>query len=176
MSDSIKYSSKSGQLSPGQSVSMTISTIPCQNGSFTFNAQRADDKTAASPVIVAWRCIPPKVKPQRLDFHYQSFTLNISDVNAFLNSDSQDDDIRQQVENTAILRGKQVGLAIVYGGAPDTTLISQAQQVAQKIYSVLGSINQYSFDAFAQSSFYVPLYTLGNTENEVQVDVYFFTQ
>ncbi len=77
------------------------------------------------------------------------------------------------VENAAILHRKQVGLTIVYGRVPDPTFISQAQQVAQKIYSILGSINQRGFNAFAQSAFYKPLYTLSNTvtENEVQVDV-----
>ncbi len=142
---------------------------------FTFSAQRTSDKTAATPVIVAFHCIPPQIKPERLDFHYKSFTLNINDVNAFLSGSSQDNDIKQQVKNTSILQGKSVGLAIVYGGAPDVGSISQAQQVAQKIYSILGTINQDGFTVFDRSSFYVPLYTLGNSSNLVNVDVYFFT-
>ncbi len=175
ISDGIQYSHKSGTLSPGQSITMTISAMPCQNGSFTFSAQRTSDKTAATPVIVAFHCIPPQIKPERLDFHYKSFTLNINDVNAFLSGSSQDNDIKQQVKNTSILQGKSVGLAIVYGGAPDVGSISQAQQVAQKIYSILGTINQDGFTVFDRSSFYVPLYTLGNSSNLVNVDVYFFT-
>ncbi len=175
ISDSIQYSSKKGTLSPGQSITMTISALPCQNGSFTFNAQRASDKTAASPVIVSFHCIPPQVKPERLNFAYQTFTLNVNDVNAFLSGNSQDDDIKQQIKNTTILRGKSVGLAIVYGGAPDVGSIGQAQQVARKIYNILRGINQDGFTAFDRSSFYVPLYTLGNSSNQVSVDVYFFT-
>src|SRR6185312_13130984 len=120
ISDTIKYSISTGKLSPGQSITMTISAIPCQNGSFTFNAQRGSDKTPASPVIVAWHCIPPQIKPERLDFNYKRFPLTVSNVSAFLSGSSQDNDIKHQIENTSILQGKSVGLAIVYGGAPDT--------------------------------------------------------
>jgi hypothetical protein len=176
ISDTIQYSNKSGTLSPGQSIKLTISALPCQNGSFTFNAQRATDKTVTAPVVVAFHCIPPQIKPERLNFAYQTFTLNINDVNAFLNGNGQNNDIKQQIESTAVLQGKSVGLAIVYGGAPDVGSINQAQQVAQKIYSILRTINQDGFTAFDRSSFYVPLYTLGNPSNLVSVDVYFFTR
>jgi hypothetical protein len=176
ISDTIKYSITTGKLSPGQSIAMTISAIPCQNGSFTFNAQRASDKTPASPVIVAWHCTPPKIKPERLDFNYKSFKLTVSDVNAFLSGSSLDNDIKQQIESTPILQGKSVGLAIVYGGAPDSGSVSQAQAIATKIYSILGNLGQNGFHVFDRSSFYVPLFTLNASQNLVQVDVYFFTR
>lgn len=171
----IKYSVPSDDfsLSPGKSVQLTISAIPCQNGSFTFNATRTSDKTPVSPVIVSWHCVPVAVKPERLDFNYQRFSLSISDVNAFVNGNSLDDNVRQQVKDTQILQGKNVGLAIVYGGTPDTVYISQAQAVATKVYSILGSLTQYNFSAFARSSYYVPLYTLGPPQSRVDVDVYF---
>jgi hypothetical protein len=175
ISDTIKYSINTGKLSPGQSVTMTISAIPCQNGSFTFNALRASDNTLASPVIVSWHCIPPKIKPERLDFNYKSFTITVNDVNAFLSGSSQDEDIKQQIMNTAILQGKSVGLAIAYDGAPDTGYIGQAQQVSQKIYSILGNLSQDGFHVFDRSSFYVPLYVLNASQNSVHIDVYFFT-
>lgn len=176
ISNAIKYSINTGKLSPGQSITMTISAIPCQNGSFTFNALRASDKTPASPVIVAWHCIPPKIKPERLDFNYKSFSLIVSNVSAFLSGNSQDNDIKRQIESTAILRGQSVGLAIVYGGAPDTSSVSQAQAVATKIYSIMGNLGQDGFHVFDRSSFYVPLFTLDASENSVKVDVYFFTR
>jgi len=176
ISDTIKYSLTTGTLSPGQSVIMTISAIPCQNGSFTFNALRASDKTPASPVIVSWHCSPPHVKPERLDFSYKSFTINVSNVSAFLSGSSQDNDVKQQIINTSILRGKNVGLAVAYGGAPDQGTIGQAQQVARKIYSILGSLGQNGFHTFDRSSFYVPLYVLGAAQGTVQIDVYFFTR
>ena len=176
MSDTIKYSINTGKLSPSQSVIMTMSAIPCQNGSFTFNALRASDKTPASPVIVSWHCVPPHAKPERLDFNYKSFIITVNDVNAFLRGSSQDENIRQQIVNTAILQGKSVGLAIVYGGAPDSGSIPQAQNVSKKIYSILGNLGQNGFHVFDRSSYYVPLYTLGKAQSFVQVDVYFFTR
>ncbi len=176
ISNTIKYSMTTGTLSPGQSVIMTFSAIPCQNGSFTFNALRASDKTPTSPVIVSWHCVPPNVKPERLDFSYKSFTINVSNVSAFLGGSSQDNDVKQQIMNTSILRGKNVGLAIAYGGAPDQGSIGQAQKVARKIYSILGSLGQNGFHAFDRSSFYVPLYALYSAQGTVQIDVYFFTR
>ena len=175
ISNAIKYSISTGKLSPGHSVVMTISAIPCQNGSFTFNAVRGSDKTPASPVIVAWHCLPPKIKPERLDFNYKTFPLTVSDVNALLGGTSQDNDIKHQIEKTSILQGKSVGLAIVYDGAPDAGSVSQAQAVATKIYGILGNLSQDGFHVFDRSSFYVPLFTLGVSENSVKVDVYFFT-
>jgi hypothetical protein len=174
ISNTIVYSKAGGTLSPGQSLQITISSVPCQNGSFTFSAQRSSDHTSASPVVVSWHCIPPQVKPERLDFNYKSFSLTINDVNAFLGGNSQDDTIKQQVMQEQILRGKSVGLAIVYGGAPGDGQISQAQQVASKVYSLLNNLGQSGFAAFQRSSYYVPLYTLGASQNSVQVDVYFF--
>ncbi len=176
ISNAIKYSMTNGTLSPGQSVILTISAIPCQNGSFTFNALRASDKTPASPVIVSWQCVPPNVKPERLDFSYKKFTINVSNVSAFLSGSSQDNDVKQQIMSASILRGKSVGLAIVYGGAPDTSSITQAQNVAQKIYSILGSLGQNGFHAFDRSSYYVPLYALNTAQRSVEIDVYFFTR
>jgi hypothetical protein len=174
MGDAIRYSPRSGELSPGQKMSMSISDIPCHNGSFTFSGQRVNDKTAAQPVIVSWRCIPPVVEPERLDLKYQSFTLKIKDINAFLNSSSQDSDIKQQVKDTALLQGKRVGIAIVYGGAPDTGFIEQAKKISGKVYRLLGDINQGDFHVFGKSAFYEELYTLGVSQSVVQVDVYFF--
>jgi hypothetical protein len=175
ISDTIAYSHKIGTLSPGQTTTVEIAALPCQNGSFTFTAHRISDNLAALPVVVSWRCVPPQIKPERLNFRYQSFKIHINDVNAFMSGNSQDNDIRQQIEGQSILSGNSVGLAIVYGGAPDQGSIQQAQDIARKIYNTLGSISQNGFHAFDRASFYVPLYNLGNSLNEVDIDVYFFT-
>lgn len=174
ISDSIHYSINSGTLSPGQAVPVTISAIPCQNGSFTFSAVRQSDKTHTTPIIVSWHCTPPKTKPERLDLRYQRFMLTVNDVGAFLNGTSEDSDIKQQIRSKAILRGRSVGIAIVYGGAPTTDNIAQAQQVANKVYSILTSLGQEGF-VFQRAVNYEPLYTLRNPQSEVDVDVFFFT-
>ncbi len=181
MSEKVQYSiqPQDRKLSPGQRpVYLTISLIPCQNGSFTFTAYRLDGKikTQVVPVNVIWHCVPPQQKPERLDFNYQTFNLTIQNANTFLTGNSLDSDVKQQIMKQPILREKSVGLAVVYGGAPDVNTIPQAQQVASKVYSLLGSLTQTGFTTFQRSSYYKPLYTLGNNTSNVQVDVYFFTR
>lgn len=47
----VSFNPSSGTLSPGQSATITISSIPCQQGSFTFNGSGG-----ASAVSVSWTC------------------------------------------------------------------------------------------------------------------------
>ncbi len=186
--DSIKYTidnqaTTSGRLSPGQQKTLTISAIPCQNGSFTFQAKPADgSNTSINSRTVMLKCKTPK---ERLDFNYQTFQLTVNDVNALLSGNSQDQNIKQQIMNIPGIRNKSVGLAAVYDGARNDDQIQQAQQVAQKIYSIMGSMGRDGFHSFDRSSFYRsnafdsvsrrPLYNLGDPPEKVQVDVYFFT-
>ena len=137
--NTIQYSPVSGKLSPGRSITIKMSGIPCENSQFTFSAVRDNDNVSAVPAIVSLRC------KERLDFNRQSFQLVVHDINALISSDTQDDDIRQQVRSQSILRGHSVGLAIVYGGAFDTSGIGQAQAVANKVYAILKSLGQQNF-------------------------------
>src|SRR5205807_1518169 len=56
----------SGTISPGSPQTVTLGSIPCQNGTFTFSGQ-----TGVSAVKVAWSCTPPppvlSVSPTSLD-------------------------------------------------------------------------------------------------------------
>jgi hypothetical protein len=178
ISDGIKYTInnqpvKGGRLSHGQKETLNISAIPCQNGSFTFHVISVDNSnTVINPTQVILRCTPPK---ERLDFDYRSIPLTVNDPGALRRNDSgQINDIKQQLANTAALRGKKVGLAVVYGGAPTTNDIANAQDVARAVYSILNGYQNNNASAFSRSSFYVPLYNLGKSDREVQVDVYFF--
>ncbi len=55
---SASFSPGSGTLSPGASTQITISSIPCQNDSFTFT----DSAGVASPISALWTCViqPPR--------------------------------------------------------------------------------------------------------------------
>jgi hypothetical protein len=166
MSNTVSFSPASGTLSPGKSVPVTITAIPCQNGSFTFSGSRG-----AVPVTISWRCSLP---PERLDFNYIEFTLTVHDINGLLSSSQAAiNDIKQQVKSQSFLKRRDVGLAIVYGGAPDDAGIPQAQQIATKVYSILGMLGQENF-AFQRASYYVPLFDLGVNANTVKVDIYLF--
>lgn len=166
MSTSTIFSPSSGTLLPGKSVGVVISAFPCQNGSFTFASSEG-----ILPITVEWHCTPPQ---QRLNFKYKEFNLIVHDINGLLsNSPSAINDIEQQVRKVPYLQQGSVGLAIVYGGAPGVPDIGQAQMIANKIYMVLGMLGQQGF-AFQKSSYYVPLYLLGQQASQVTVDVYLY--
>lgn len=50
----VSFNPSSGTLAPGGSVSIVISSIACQNGTFTFSGAEGE-----SPVSIAWSCTPP---------------------------------------------------------------------------------------------------------------------
>ena len=167
ISDAVVFSASTHTLAPGQSVKVTISSLPCQNGSLTFFGSRD-----ARPVTIRWQCTAPVI---RLDFHYKEFTLNVDYQGLLSNSQSAINDVKNQVRNQPVLQGRNVGLAIVYDGAPTDGDVSQALAVAQKVYSILGQLGQENF-AFQRSSYYNPLFVLGGSLSTVKVDVYLFTQ
>lgn len=166
MNNSVVFSPATGTLSPGQSMTITISTFPCQNGSFTFTSSRK-----ISPLTVIWHCTRPQ---ERLNFKYKEFGLIVNDINGLLSgSSSAINDIEQQIRKQPFLQKGSVGLAVVYGGAPDDSGISQAQAIANKVYGILAKLGQQGF-AFQRSSYYVSLYALGVSQNQVTVDVYLY--
>lgn len=166
-SSTVAFQPASGHLSPGMSVSVTISAIPCQNGSFAFSGTGG-----ANVALVLWQCVSLS-QSGRLEFRYHTFTLTVRDVHALLTGSSQDNDIKAQIRSVSFLHGRSVGLAIVFGGAPTANDISQAENVAIKIYSILSSLGQDGF-AFQRASYYEPLFVLGVTSNIVTIDVYLF--
>lgn len=168
MSNDVKFTPPSGTLSPKQSVTVHISNIPCQRGSFTFKGQQG-----VIPATVSWTCTP---RPVRLESNYKQFTVTIQDINGLLNHSTQSiNDIEQQIRNQPILQGRSVGLAVVYGGAPTTNDISQAHQIATNVYGILGMLGQKGF-AFDRASYFDPLFLLEGDANTVTIDVYLYVQ
>ncbi|HTK09531.1 MAG TPA: hypothetical protein VL485_20340 [Ktedonobacteraceae bacterium] len=166
MGSDVLFSPAQSTLSPGKSVQITVSHFPCQNGSFTFT----NTKTAV-PLIVEWSCVPQQ---ERLNFHYQTFHLTIHNVNGLMNNDpAATQDIENQVKAQSLLKPGNVGLAVVYDGAPTPADISASQNIAQKIYDIFGILGKQGF-AFQRASYYTQLVNIGFPNNQVQVDVYFF--
>jgi hypothetical protein len=166
MSDKVSFSPASTHLTPGNPVSVTISSIPCQNGSFTITGSGD-----ARPVPITWKCSPPPVKPQRLESTFTSFLVQNVNFNGLLKDDQQAISyVRSQVAQR-IPAGRDVGLFVIYGGAPTDNDISQAFSISDKVYSILGSL-----PSFHRASHYVHLYTLGNTPDTVGIDFYLFAQ
>lgn len=170
MSNKIIFSPANGVLSPGESMAVRITAIPCQNGSITFSGSRK-----ASPVTISWHCTPPI---DRLNFKYQEFTLTVNDISGMLSTPpprSAVNDIEQQVRGQSVLQRTSVGLAIVYDGAPGVIQIGDAKTIAQNVINILGMLGQQGF-AFQRASYYGPLYSLYSPLSTVTVDVYVFMQ
>ncbi len=171
INDGVVFSPATTTLSPGMSVSVTISSLPCQNGSFTFTGTGLKGLRVL-PVNVGWRCTAPV---RRLDFNYQEFTLNVDYQGLLQNSPSAINNVKNQVRNESILQGNSVGLAVVYDGAPTDSQVNDALTVSGKVYNILRQLGQEGF-AFQDASYYNPLFRLDDTQSTVIVDVYLFTQ
>lgn len=166
----ISFSPAKGDLKPGASVKVAIANIPCQDGSFTFSGQKD-----VFPVTVSWLCTPT---PERLDFTYIPFTLQVQDIQALLTDDTNAvADIKRQVMEQPVLSGRSVGLVIVYGGVPDPTSFAsrdQGQAIAEKIYTILGDLAREGFAPLKRASHYDPLLQLYGNANTVTIQVYLF--
>ena len=167
MSTTVAFNPSQGDLSPGNNVTVTISAIPCQTGSFTFTGSRG-----ALPVTVLWKCTPLIV---RLSSDPQTCQLTVQDVNALQNGSSQDENIRGQLLKCFV--GSQVALAIVYDGAPTQNDISRAKDIGKRIYGIMRTLNSQG-KPFERASYYGEggLYNLGFDFSIVQVDAYLFTR
>ncbi len=109
----------------------------------------------------------------RLDLNFHRITLTIDYIGILNNASSAIANVQQQLEAQPILRNRQVGLALVYGGAPSINDVSQAITIANKIYSILALLGRQGF-AFTHASYYDPLYQLGTSPQIVVIDIYLF--
>jgi hypothetical protein len=158
-SNPVIFDRASGTLSPKGHVLIKISGFSCQNGSFMFSSPQATTLT------VPWHCNAP---PDRLNFNYKKLNLTVDYNGLLAGSSSAINNVISQI-NQSSFEQDSVGLAIVYGGAPDDSGIGQAQTIANKVYDILKTL-----PAFDRSSYYVPLYTLGPPPSAVEIDLYLF--
>ena len=178
-SDGINFSPSHGTLTHGDTTKVTISNIPCQNGSFTFSGIGPKDRNGQytlnpNPVIVSWRCKTPPPPIVRLNTKPQRLILTNVDYNGLLNgSQSARDDLESKIRNQ-MPSNASVGFAIVYDGTVDTGGIGIADSVDAKVYDALRDLGSQGF-AFQNASYYDhnALYTLGPDHTTVQIDVFF---
>jgi hypothetical protein len=110
----------------------------------------------------------------RLELVRRRIRVNIDPYGILQNDPGAIKRVKQQVQAQGFLHHRRVGFVIVYGGAPNVGLIDTALNVAQKVYSILKLLGKGS--AFAQSSYYDPLYVLGGNFTIVILDIYLFAQ
>lgn len=167
MSDSVVFNPSGSNLSPGTSVKVNISALPCQNGSLTFSGSRG-----ALPVTIRWQCTAPGI---RLEKNHRVFQITVDPQGLLSGSQSAINSVKNQVRRQSFLQNRSVGLAVVYDGAPGDNDIGQALTVSGKIYAILAQLGQENF-AFQRASYYDPLFVLGAQSSLAKVDVYLFTQ
>ena len=169
ISTGVVFTPSNGLLTPGKSINIQISHLPCENNSLTFSGSRG-----AIPVRLLWQCTP---KQERLDFNYQKMTFSDVNYNGLLNNSSQAiSDLKHEIEGQSILKGRNVGLAIVYGGALNPNDATQAQTIGRKVVSILQSMVNDGFQAFKRASYYGNLYNIDTQPSTVEIDVYLFIE
>ncbi len=168
MATDVNFAPAHETLSPGKSMAVTLSHFPCQNGSFTFNYAKI-----APPLTVDWRCKLPR---EQLESAPRSFFVTVNSVDGLLNNSSSTiDDLKQQIRSQSFLRPGNVGIAIVYGGAPTDNDIQQALTISAKVYLILTSLGQEPGSAFQRATNYNrSLYNLGDQPERVEINVYLF--
>lgn len=161
----IQFNASTPTLSPGQSISLTISNIPCQNGSLTIGGSNN-----AIPAVIMWKC---RVI-EKLETNSVSFNVKINDIPGLLSdSSAEDNNIKQQLRNQPLLIGWSVGLALAYGGSGSDNNIDQAQKISAAIYRIMDSMqHEQNFTSFQRYVHYDVLILLGGDPSRVRIDVY----
>ena len=110
----------------------------------------------------------------RLELQYHRLTLSIDSSGIINNSQTAINGVKQRLLSQSFLQGREVGLAIIYDGAPSDADINRAEAISGKMYDILHQLGQEGF-AFSRASYYDPLYILGASPNNVTIDVYLFS-
>src|SRR5207302_536268 len=131
--DGITFNPASGNLSPGESFTIIISAIPCQNGSFVFSGPGG-----TSFISVLWHCTGTPTSSKNLFLNRRRFNITNIDYNGLLsNSSSAIADLEQRIRGLLALKGQSAGLVVIYGGAPSVQDIEQAFTIVTKVQMVL---------------------------------------
>jgi len=171
MSDAVVFHPANGILSPGRSVSVAISTFPCQNGSFTFTGSGG-----AIPVSVLWQCTVPS-NDRILEHNYCQILLNVGSPIAFIHASpgAARRVIESQLDRVRFLQRRQVGIAIAYGGTVGGTE-EQGTEVSNQVYVVLRLLAKdpraQIYPMFKSSSWYESLFTGFQKSNVAVINVY----
>jgi hypothetical protein len=169
INNSVTFTPSHGTLKPGQTVNVSIGAIPCQDGAFIFRSSGN-----ANAVLTQWSCTQ---LPQRLEHNFCRLVLNDPDPGRF-SSDTQFafQVLAPQINSSkfAYLKGRQVGIAIAYGGVDDINSGDDRDQgiaIAQNAYHALQAMGRQG-PLFQKASYYSNLFTGNYDSSKVVIDVY----
>ncbi len=130
---------------------------------------------ATTPTSTSIAATPTPTPIAHLEQKFHRFMINV-DANGLLNgSQSATHAVVQQVTAQSFLQGRRVGLAIIYGGAPNDSQIGRAENIANKVYDILHDLGKRN-TTFTNISRYDPLYLLGGNSDTVTIDIFLFVQ
>jgi len=162
----VTFNPSEGNLFPGESIPITISAIPCKDGSFTFLGSGG-----TTYLSVLWRCTTSAGTIPGTLLRYKRITVTI-DVNGLLqDSPAAIRDLEEEIKRETLLQGQNVGLAMIYGGATNDASIAQAQEISAKVVRVCTLLGQQGF-AFQRTLYSDPLFILGGNPKVVIMDVF----
>lgn len=164
MNDSVIFSPASGTLAPGRSVNISVTNVPCQNGAFIFH-----NLSNATSILSQWQCTQ---LPERLEHNYCRLQLHDPDSNRF-STDIQfaKSVVEPQITGIGYLQGRQVGIAVAYGGSDSLADIGRGTDIAKNAYLVLQDMARHG-SLFQKASYYEPLFTLNYNSSYVIIDIY----
>ena len=128
----------------------------------------------ATPTPTPTALLKPTPTPvPRLETVSHRIEITISADGLLAGSSDATNSVKQQLRAQSILQKRDVGIAIVYDGAPNASDISRSQSIDDKIYEILRQLGQDGF-AFSRASYYDDLFVLGTPQSQVSIDVYLF--
>lgn len=166
-SNNVVFSSSQGNLVPGKSITITISAIACQSGSFIFNGSGN-----TSPVFVPWSCVPI---PERLERTFCRLILNDQNPDTFSsNLQFAKSVLEPEINSLAFLHGRQIGIAIASGGVDnvgDANDRDRGVNISKNTYLVLQDLANRG-PLFAKTSYYSNLFTGFYQAQFTVIDIY----
>jgi hypothetical protein len=131
--------------------------------------------TIVTPDPTLTTMTPTPTPAPHLEQNYHRFKIQVDPNGLLQNNPNATNAVIQQVTAQPFLRGRQAGLMIAYGGAPDDSQIGRAEDIANRVYNILQNLGKHD-STFANVSRYDPLYLLGGVPNVVTIDIFLFAQ
>ncbi len=162
---SVAFTPSQGVLKPGQSVTVTISSVPCQDGAFIFH-----NSSTSSVIVSQWACTQ---LPQRLESTFCRLVLNDQNPDKFsTNPQFAYSVLKPQIDGLTFLKKREAGIVIANGGTDDyPNDVQRGDNIAREAYSALQTIGK-TEPLFAKTSYYGDLFTTLQGADKVVLDIY----
>ncbi len=176
ISDKVVFNPASGTLSPGgKPATIIISSIACNNGSFTFSgAGTGANSGKAYPVAASWHCSPPPKPCNAIEQNSKSLTIVVPQPDALRNSDAnQQAAVRQNIQNDKTLKslqGRRAGFVLSFGGSIGSSP-NNGNDVADSVNQLLRQALPDMFSGAAFRSYH----DLSQSYGTVSVEIFLFT-